>query len=174
MKIAESGWKKHLEDEIGRAGKVFVLGIGNSMRGDDGAGSLCSEDLAERLAPEMESVFRSVTAHDVPENFTGVIRSFGPDLVVVVDAVLAGEKPGSIVLVDKMDIKDEGLSTHRVPLSRFADYLEKTVGCRVVFVCIQPDGLEFGAPMTKAVRGAALQISRFLAETASARFSTKP
>ena len=173
MKIAESAWRKYLEDEIGRAGKVFVLGIGNAMRGDDGAGSLCSEDLAEKLSPEVESVFRSVTAHDVPENFTGVIRAFGPDLVIVVDAVLAGEAPGSVVLVDKMDIQDEGLSTHRVPLSRFADYLEKTVGCRVVFICIQPDGLAFGAPLTTAVREAALQISRFLAAAAT-RFSTKP
>ena len=50
----------------------MLLGIGNRLRSDDGAGSL----LAERL---QDSEWHAIDGADIPENFTGIIKRENPD-----------------------------------------------------------------------------------------------
>jgi hydrogenase maturation protease len=85
-----------------------------------------------------------VAAEEAPENFTGSIRAFGPDLAVLVDSARSGRPPGSIFLIDPADIAEEDVSTHRIPLTRLARYIRETMDCRVLLVGIEP-----GPPHTK-------------------------
>ena len=137
-------WSRVLRREAGRSARVAVIGVGNMARGDDAAGALVARALlAGRASLPKKALV--VDAGEVPENFTGVVRAFSPDLAVVSAAARGGRPPGTVFLIDPADIADEDLSTHRIPLPRLARYIRETMDCRVLLVGIEPASLERGA-----------------------------
>ncbi len=119
----------------------ILMGVGNDMDGDDGAGPYAYKYASERL-PEG---WRAMNAENVPENYTAVIRRERPELLAIVDAADMGLKPGEIRRIPKEKIALLTMSTHSMPLSIFMGFLEESAG-RVVLVGIQadPENLEFG------------------------------
>ncbi len=87
---------------------------------------------------------------EAPENFTGAVRAFAPSHVLVLDAASAGFPPGTVFPVDPSAVPDEDVSTHRTPLSTLADYLERTVGCRVLVLGIEPKAFSPGRAAERA------------------------
>ena len=85
-----------------------------------------------------------IDAREVPENHTGAIRAFDPDLTVIVDAASGGRAPGAIFIVARDKIADDGLSTHAISLALLVRYLEEDIGCDVLVLGIQPDAVELG------------------------------
>ena len=166
MRVA---WKARLARELGRPEKLAVLGVGNVSKGDDGAGVRAAERLAGLLATTPCPRLKVFVAGEAPENFTGAIRAFGPSHVLVVDAAAAGFKPGAVFQVDAAAIPDDGVSTHRTPLSTLAAYLEKTAACRVVILGMEPESFVPGAPLRPSVRKAAGEIAEYLAGFARRR-----
>ena len=65
-------------------GKVVIVGIGNTMKGDDGFGPA----LVERLSPKVKAV--CIDAGSAPENYTGKIVKEKPDTILIVDALHLG------------------------------------------------------------------------------------
>ena len=161
-------WKKLLREALGGAGRLVVMGVGNVDRGDDAAGVRAAELLLKRGGRESARL-KVILAHDVPENFTGRVRAFKADAVLVLDAAGGGFPPGTIHLVDPSRIADDDVSTHRTPLSTLAEFLEKTAGCRVVILGIEPGSLQPGARMTPRVRAAAAEVAAALAAFAGRR-----
>lgn len=174
-KSAPQDWRKRLERELRPAKRLFVLGVGNPDRADDGAGSVLARRLRknleaasrrhETLAAGAPAAWRKPAAKrrgleavqvldggEVPENATGVIRRFQPTHVLIVDAAAAGRAPGSIFFISKRKIPEEDLTTHRIPLSQLMRYLEESVGCRVILLGIEPGDTSPGKPMSPAVR----------------------
>jgi hydrogenase maturation protease HycI len=154
-------WDRVLRREVRQSARVAVIGVGNTARGDDAAGALAARDLlgGRRPLPEKALV---IDTGEVPENFTGVIRTFKPDLVVIVDSARAGLPPGSVFLVDPADVAEEDISTHRVPLSRLARYVRETMGSRVLILGIEPSSLEEGVAVVPAVGRAVKRVARAL------------
>ncbi len=158
-------WRVRLAREFRAARRLFVLGIGNPDRADDGAGSLCVQLLARdlRRSPPSDSSSRKpaleevqvLDGGEVPESATGLIREFRPTHVLIIDAASAGHEPGTIFFIDKKKIADEDITTHRIPLLHLVRYLEESVGCRVVLLGIEPGPTLWGSPMSRAVRNAA-------------------
>ena len=70
---------------------IVVLGVGNFLHGDDGAGPAVAAGVLALGLPGV-SAFDCGTA---PENFTGVVRRLHPDLLVVADAADMGLPAGS-------------------------------------------------------------------------------
>ena len=64
--------------------KIAVCGIGNRLRGDDAAGPLVIDMLAQSFPAENVLLLDCGT---VPERFTSKIVSFSPDMLIIVDAV---------------------------------------------------------------------------------------
>jgi hydrogenase maturation protease len=95
-----------------------------------------------------------ILAHNAPENFTGDIRKFGATHVLIVDVAAGGFAPGTLFLFDPAEIRDDDASTHRAPLSLLADFLAKTVGCRVLVLGIEPKSFEPGASLSPEVSAA--------------------
>lgn len=156
-------WKARLAKELGQPQKLAVLGVGNVSRGDDAAGVRAAEALFDLVAPRANPRLKIFIACDAPENFTGAVRDFGPSHVLVIDAAAAGFRPGTVFLPDSAQIPDEEISTHRTPLSTLAAYLEKTVGCRVVVLGIEPQVFVLGAPLSPSVRKAVKRVVDYLA-----------
>ena len=63
------------------AGKVVILGIGNTFRGDDGIGSLLAQRLKDKVS------FIVYDSGPSPENYLGKIIKDKPDNIIIVDAV---------------------------------------------------------------------------------------
>jgi hydrogenase maturation protease len=97
-----------------------------------------------------------------PENFSGALRRFDAQVVLLVDAAEMGAPVGGIQILDWRDTAGFGPSTHLQPLSTLAEYLSAEIGCQVVLVGIQPAQLDFeralSAPVRRAVRRVAAAI----------------
>jgi hydrogenase 3 maturation protease len=165
-------WKARLAKELGRPERLAVLGVGNVSRGDDAVGVVCAEALGRLAGSSAHPRLKVFIAHEAPENFTGAVRDFRPSHVLVIDAAAAGFHPGSVFLVDPEAIPDEDISTHRTPLSTLAAYLERTVGCRVVILGIEPEDFTSGAPLSLPARKAVDNVAAYLAGFASRRLKS--
>ncbi len=143
-------WERVLRREIGRSIRIVVIGVGNVARGDDAAGALAARGLLGGRLPLPEKAL-VIDAGDVPENFTGVVRAFAPDLAIIVDSAAAGRPPGAVFFVDPDEVADEDVSTHRIPLTRLARYVRETMDCRVSILGIEPSSFKEEGPISPAV-----------------------
>jgi hydrogenase 3 maturation protease len=130
--------------------RVVVVGVGSRLRSDDAAGLEIVERLGALCLP---GVF-TVLGDTAPENVTGEIRRLAPTHVLFVDAADLGEDPGSTRVFESADIGGMTSSTHTLPLHVIADYLEREIGCRVLFLGLQPKALGFGEMMSAEVAAA--------------------
>ncbi|MCL2479599.1 MAG: hydrogenase 3 maturation endopeptidase HyCI [Treponema sp.] len=141
------------------AGKVAVLGCGSLMRGDDAAGQL----IAERLSG-LDGNAKAFCGSSAPENFTGEIKRFCPDELLIIDAAELGKKPGTAELILPENVTGATFSTHMLPLKVMLDYLHRETGCRVHLLGIQAASLEFADGLTPDVAAAADTVVAVLLE----------
>ncbi|MGB9006468.1 MAG: hydrogenase maturation protease [Candidatus Aminicenantales bacterium] len=158
-----------LSDELRAAQRIVVLGVGNVGRGDDGAGLLAAAALKKKLGQKGRPRLKVLLGHETPESLTGEIRRFRPGLVLILDAAVSRKKPGSVFLLGKKDMAVEDISSHRMPLALLADYLEKSVGCRVLVLAIEPRSCREKAPLSAAVKKAVEKLSSQLAAVLAER-----
>jgi hydrogenase 3 maturation protease len=93
-----------------------------------------------------------------PENATGQLRRFEPEIVLLVDAADMGEHPGTVRLIDLDEIEGMSASTHSLPLSMLANYLVLELGCTVNLLGIQPKSNEVGELISPEVAGAVREV----------------
>lgn len=162
-----SSWKNDLTNALrsNPRARVALLGIGNELNGDDAAGVLAARRLKALPLPDAWLV---IDAGVGPEAYTGVLRRFRPDLVLLVDAAHMDEAPGTIQVVDCTQARGFGGSTHTQPPSTLAEFLAADLGCRVLLVGIQPGQVDFDVPLTPAVLAAVEELAGVLREVASA------
>lgn len=118
------------------AGRVCVLGIGNRDRRDDGVGSLAAARLGARTRAMV------LDAGAAPENYLEKAARFGPDAVLLIDAVDFGGRAGELRLIAPEQIASAGVSTHAVSLRMAAQFLEARTGARIALLAIQPAEVE--------------------------------
>jgi hydrogenase 3 maturation protease len=139
-------------------GRVIVLGIGNDLRADDGAGSLVARSLGERFP---DAVFDGGQA---PENASGPVRRARPDTVIIVDAADFGGAAGEIRVASSAGgAGGLTLGTHALPIGTFMTALGEMTGAAVHLVAIQAATTEFGVAMTPDVAAAVGEVGRELA-----------
>ena len=131
---------------IADASTVAVLGCGSPLRGDDAAGSLVAIRLGD-LTGQARAFYGDVA----PENLTGEIKRFHPELLLVIDIVDAGLAVGELAVIPLEKISGVSFSTHKLPLPIMLDYLEQEIACRIVVLGIQATNLEFMSEMTPEV-----------------------
>ena len=103
-------------------------------------------------------------AGPAPENQTGPLRRFGPDLVVLVDAARMEEPPGTLRWLPWQETVGLPGSTHTLPAALLARYLTAEIGCEVALLGIQPLGTEMGRPASPPVAAAIAEAVAGLAE----------
>lgn len=136
-------FQQQLRDRL--KGKVVVVGVGNPLRGDDAVGCRVANRLKETPC------LRVINAEEVPEDYFGLLTKLKPDTVVFVDAVDLGTKPGSIALVETGQITGHLATTHRLPLSILMSLLSRETGADVFLLAVQPNVVDFGAPISQEV-----------------------
>ncbi|MBN2132763.1 MAG: hydrogenase maturation peptidase HycI [Sedimentisphaerales bacterium] len=128
--------------------RTVILGIGNTLKGDDGVGPIICERLADCVSAQV------IDAGTVPENHIARIARLKPDNLLVIDAMDSGADPGTIRLFDPSDIPSVALSTHTLSPRLFIDLIQREAEVTVRFLGIQPSHTQFAAPLSEAVQGA--------------------
>jgi hydrogenase 3 maturation protease len=140
-----------------RPARVAILGVGNEMNGDDGAGVLAVRELAA-LQPEPPDVLL-IEAGAAPESFTGPLRRFTPDLIIEIDAAMLDDRPGATAWLDWREADGLSASTHTLPPSVLAKFIQADLGCEMTIIGIQPATVEMGAGLSPAVAAAVRELA---------------
>ena len=145
--MSHNSWQASLQNLLNRQTTdvhIAIVGIGNTLRSDDAAGLLVARALAtSRLLPDPKPVL-VIDAGHAPENCTAQLRRFAPDVVLLIDAVEMGEAPGHIRWVEMDEIEGMSASTHSLPLSMLASFLNWELKCEVTLLGIQLKSNEIG------------------------------
>ncbi|MFH1445006.1 MAG: hydrogenase maturation peptidase HycI [Nanoarchaeota archaeon] len=132
--------------------RTVICGIGNKMKGDDGVGSAIASELEREIRKDNIMILDCASA---PENFTGKVKSFNPDHVVLIDAVKMGRDPGHVEMVESENIKGLLFSTHQTPLKMLIDYIQQQLpSTKISFIGIEPKHTIFGSDMSEEVKAA--------------------
>ena len=162
-----SGLSAYFSDAFADGVRVCILGVGTELCHDDGAGPYLIERLSGLCGvPVGEASGRLllVDGGTAPENFSGLIRSFAPGLLVVVDAAFLDLPAGSFQLLPESRAAGLSFSTHMLPLPMLLSYLRLTCGCETCLVGIQPATAEQGIGMTPKVQEGADLLASILAQ----------
>lgn len=142
---------------------MLILGIGNEERSDDGAGTHVARLVARMRALRPARVpCLCVPGGAAPENYTGAMRRFSPDRVVMVDAVAAGLPAGHLRALRPEDLGGVSLSSHTMPLGVLRDYLVNAGFQHQFALGIQPRSIDIGGRMSGEVRLACREAARAL------------
>lgn len=166
-------WQAALSARLNRlrrpdsAPRAAVVGVGHELRGDDAAGLLAARALKPLLAAHDDVLV--VEGGPAPENVTGALRRFHPDIVLLIDAAQFDAPPGAVRWLNWRAAAGMGASTHAGPLSMVGQYLSAELGCEVALLGIQMGGNALGAPLTPAVAQAVSELARTLGAALSAR-----
>ena len=131
-------------------GRVAIVGVGNPLRGDDGAGP----HLIERLRASILNSELLFNCGEVPENYLGPISRLNPDTIIFIDSADFSPQPGEIKIIEIKDIKEGGLSTHNASLKLSLNYLKESTKAEIFLLGIQPKSKELGEGISPEVEKA--------------------
>ena len=166
--ILQKSWQQSLQADLERlqkperAPRLAVLGIGHELYGDDAVGVWLAGRLGTSV-PACENLL-TVQGGPAPENFTGVLRRYAPDLVLLVDAALMDLEPGMVGWLSWQDTTGFSASTHTLPLHLLAGYLTSELNCEVALLGIQPAQTRVGASLSPEVQEAAEGVVKNISE----------
>ncbi len=141
--------------------RTCLVGIGNSLRADDGLGPYIVESMKQAGLPQGRVELLSV--EDVPENFAFPISRMDVENVVYIDAVIAGSPEGTVLFGPMDDFEEVGqtASTHKLAL-RLSGWIIADAGKQVYLLGIVPQTTGFGQEMTPKIRQAADGLVRMM------------
>jgi hydrogenase maturation protease len=143
-----------------RALRAAIVGVGHELRGDDAAGLLAARALTPVLAGQPNLLV--LEGGPAPENLTGALRRFQPDIVLLLDAAQFDAPPGTVRWLDWRAAAGFGASTHAGSLNLVGQYLSAELDCQVALLGIQLGGDVLGAPLTPAVAAAVSALAHAL------------
>jgi hydrogenase 3 maturation protease len=150
------------EELLGRlAGKRFgVVGIGNVIKGDDGAGCRVVEKLGEGFA------MPTVDCAEVPENYGGWVERRDLEAVVYVDAIDFDGEPGEVRVVPLEKMMETATSTHHLSLHYMIKFLKNEWEGDAIMVGIQPVSMKIGEEICEDVASGVEKLAEVLRRAA--------
>jgi len=130
------------------------VGTGNELRGDDAAGVAVVRRLAQEPALRNQKNVLLLEGGNAPENHTGPIRRFAPQLVVLIDMAQMDREPGSVCWLPWQETSGLSASSHTMPPYMLARFLTTDMGCDVALLGIQPLDTSLAGEMTSVVETA--------------------
>lgn len=141
--------------------RLAVVGIGQELNGDDGAGPAVIRLLNAAL-PCRNNLLLVNSGH-APENYLGILIRFQPDIILFVDAIRGVSAPGSIICVAGAAVEDIGGGTHTLSLGSLAGYLGREIAAAIYILGIYPADLSFDKRLSPQVEQAACQVANAIA-----------
>ncbi len=134
-----------------RGSKTLIVGIGNTLKGDDGVGPLICEQLRDAgVCAEL------IDAGTVPENYIQPIVEKVPQNLLIIDAIDFGGSAGAIKIFKPEQLNSSAFSTHTLSPRLFIDMITQEIKVDVYLLGIQPTqtglGQSLSAPVSRAVQ----------------------
>lgn len=140
-------------------GRIVLLGMGNTLKSDDGLGTILSKRVEGRSRAEVFS------AGIMPENYLEKIVRLKPDTIVIVDAADFGGKSGEMKLLIPAEIHTLNFfSTHNMSPALMINYLQKSVSADIMFIAIQPQNINFGKSLSVEIEKRIAELERLFTE----------
>jgi len=154
------GYNKELSEQLNklRNSSTVIVGIGNTLKGDDGAGPLVCEQLRGKVCTEV------IDAGTVPENYIQKIIKKTPKNLLIIDAIDFGASAGTINIFKPEQLDSFVLSTHTLSPRLFVDMVCGNIQVDVYFVGIQPAQMQLGQPQSEQVNESIQLLAGTLAE----------
>lgn len=137
-------------------GKIFILGIGNPLREDDGVGSYIVKQLQGQIKATV------IDCEDKPERYLQQIINESPDIVLFIDAINMKVEPGAFALIESKNFDNQITFTHKSYIKAYTDYINKNTNSQVFILGIQPKSIEFGSNMSIVVKETAEVLKNLL------------
>ena len=146
-----------------RNSATLIIGIGNIIKGDDGAGPLVCQQL--NLANINADL---IDAGTVPENYIQTIIKKAPQNLLVIDAIDFKAAPGTIRIFKPDQLSSHVISTHSLSPRLFVDMMCQDASVDVSFIGIQPAQISLGQSISPEVNLAIQQLSEVLTQVFTA------
>jgi hydrogenase maturation protease len=149
--------------------RAVVVGLGNPLMGDDGLGLAALDRLRRRGAPGAD--IELVDGGTWGLRLLPVLEE--ADAAILLDAIDDGRRPGTLIVLEREDVParlGHKLSAHEADLRELFALmaLRGTLPQRLVAIGLQPERVEFGAPLSAAAEsGLATIVSATLARLAA-------
>ena len=140
----------NLSKQLGKLNltKTVIVGIGNTLKGDDGAGPQLCNILRDKIAAEI------IDVGSTPENYIAKIIKMSPEKLLIIDAVDFGAAPGTVKIFDIKDLGRFLFSTHSLSPHLFVETIRSEINVDVTFIGIQPANLQLNQGLSKQVSDA--------------------
>jgi len=154
------GYNKELSEQLNklRNSSTVIVGIGNTLKGDDGAGPLVCEQLRGKVCAEV------IDAGTVPENYIQKIIKKAPQNLLIIDAIDFAASAGTINIFKPEQLDSFVLSTHTLSPRLFVDMVCGNIQVDVYFVGVQPAQMQLGQPQSEQVNESIQWLAGTLAE----------
>ena len=132
--------------------KIAVIGLGNTLRKDDGIGIIVLEALLKSFKrPQIDYLNFGIASFDL------VHRMEAYELILLIDGIDAGLKPGELKIFELKDIsynlKSLALSTHEFDLkSLFELYKRFELKSKIYVAGIQVQDVSFGDSLSQPLK----------------------
>ncbi len=147
-------WEKELKEFIDN--KTAIMGIGSTLKTDDGVGVFIAEKLEDM---GIENV---IVAEATPEHWLGFLTRKKFEKLLIVDSVLFGGEKGEIRLFDLQEISERFGLTHSSSLHLFYDFISEEGEVKELkILAIMPESLEVGESLSPVVMRSAEKIILF-------------
>ena len=154
--------KNKIQNWLSDARNVVIAGIGNPLRKDDFVGV----KIVRNLRGKVTSLVYLLECETVPESFLGPITRFKPTHILLIDAGILNQKPGTSELLDSDQMRTEtAISTHALPLRIFCEYLAETTRAKIAVLLIQPKDTSFGEGLTAELQQTEKHLVNLLSES---------
>ena len=155
---------------------TLVLGVGNLLLQDEGAGIRAVEEYARRftIPAEVEILDGGTSGIELLQ----YIR--GRDLLIIVDVVRCGTQPGSLCRLEGAEVPalfQKKISPHQMGISDLlaTAHMTGSMPKRVVLLGIEPKSIDTGLELSADVGGNVGALAEMIAgELSSAGLSTSP
>jgi len=153
---------ENLNNFLNNIDKLLIMGVGNTLKGDDGVGIEFIHNLINYYSnkynisnnKEINKINNKIVFLNcgvVPENFTDVIKKENPSHIIIYDAALMGEIPGTLKIIKLDNISSVGFSTHALPMNIIIKYINSFIDTQILIIGIEPEQLEFGNKLSKKI-----------------------
>ena len=144
--------------------KTLIVGIGNTLKSDDGAGPLVCEKLQRsKITADI------IDAGSAPENYIQPVVKKAPQDLLVIDAIDSGASAGTISIFKPEQLSSIIVSTHTLSPRLFTDMVCQQIDVQVFFIGIQPKHVQLGREVSREVNNAI----RELADTLTGIFAVR-
>jgi len=138
--IEQSAWEIDPFDLPDFCGKpTLVLGVGNTLFGDDGFGCAVIEYVESHCSIPEDVCLLDVGTGVRKLLFTLCLSPIRPKQLIIIDAIDVGRAPGEIFEIDPAELptsKLDDFSLHQLPTSNMLRELQETCGVKVrVLAC---------------------------------------